>query len=63
MTIPAVGLALGILFLDEPVAVRLLIGAIMIVGGIAVVNLKLASVMNTIRGRLATTSDPMPNLL
>ncbi len=38
--IPAVGLALGALFLDEKVDGRLLIGATMIVGSIGIVNLR-----------------------
>ncbi|MEZ5286452.1 MAG: EamA family transporter [Vicinamibacterales bacterium] len=37
--IPAVGLGLGALFLDEPVDARLLVGAVMIVGSIGIVNL------------------------
>ncbi len=39
--IPAIGLALGALFLDEKVDLRLLVGAAMIVGSIGIVNLKL----------------------
>ncbi len=39
--IPAVGLILGALFLNEQVDGRLLIGAAMIMGSIAIVNLKL----------------------
>jgi drug/metabolite transporter (DMT)-like permease len=39
--IPAVGLALGALFLDEKIDVRLLTGAAMIVGSIGIVNLRL----------------------
>jgi drug/metabolite transporter (DMT)-like permease len=38
--IPVVGLALGALFLDEPVDLRLLLGALLILGSIAIVNLK-----------------------
>ncbi len=41
--IPVVGLILGALFLGEQVDVRLLFGAILIVGGIAIVNLNLVS--------------------
>lgn len=37
--IPAVGLALGTVFLDEPFDVRLLVGATMIVSSIGIVNL------------------------
>jgi drug/metabolite transporter (DMT)-like permease len=39
--IPVVGLVLGALFLDEPVDARLIGGAALILGGIAIVNLKL----------------------
>lgn len=38
--IPVIGLILGALFLDESLDARLLIGAIMILGSIAIVNLK-----------------------
>jgi drug/metabolite transporter (DMT)-like permease len=41
--IPVVGLVLGALFLGELVDLRLLFGAILIVGGIAIVNLNLVS--------------------
>jgi drug/metabolite transporter (DMT)-like permease len=41
--IPVVGLLLGALFLGEQVDLRLIIGAIMIVGGIGIVNLNVAS--------------------
>lgn len=41
--IPAVGLILGAIFLNEPVDERLLIGAVMIVGSVAIVNLKFGS--------------------
>lgn len=36
--IPAVGLLLGVLFLDEPLDLRLIAGAVLIVGSVAVVN-------------------------
>lgn len=53
--IPVVGLVLGALFLGEQVDVRLLIGAILIVGGIAIVNLNLVSwfkgVMTRVRAK------------
>ena len=39
--IPAVGLILGAIFLGEQVDVRLVFGAILIVGSIAIVNLNL----------------------
>lgn len=39
--IPVVGLLLGALFLNEPVDIRLLIGALLIIASIAVVNLNL----------------------
>jgi drug/metabolite transporter (DMT)-like permease len=38
--IPAVGLALGAIFLDEKVDLRLLIGATLIVGSVGIVNLR-----------------------
>jgi drug/metabolite transporter (DMT)-like permease len=41
--IPAVGIALGALVLGEVVDLRLLLGAILIIGGIGIVNLKLGS--------------------
>lgn len=47
--IPAVGLILGALFLGEQVDIRLLIGAIMILGSIGIVNLNLKSLLK--RGR------------
>lgn len=40
--IPVVGLALGALVLGEAVDLRLLLGALLIIGGIAIVNLKLS---------------------
>ncbi len=43
--IPAVGLALGALFLGEQVDLRLLIGASMIVGSIGIVNLDLGGLL------------------
>lgn len=55
--IPAVGLALGAIFLGEAVDARLLIGAILIVGGIAIVNLKLAAVFNGFRRPVKTGAD------
>ena len=42
--IPAVGLVLGALFLGEAVDIRLLIGAVLIVGSIGIVNLKLGNI-------------------
>lgn len=41
---PVIGLALGIVFLNEPADWRLLVGSAMIVGGIAVVNRRVISV-------------------
>jgi drug/metabolite transporter (DMT)-like permease len=43
--IPAVGLVLGAIFLDEAVDIRLLIGAALIMGSIAIVNLKVSSLL------------------
>ncbi len=51
--IPVVGLVLGALFLGEQVDLRLLIGAILIVGGIAIVNLNLASLFKGLATRVA----------
>jgi drug/metabolite transporter (DMT)-like permease len=53
--IPVVGLLLGALFLREWVDVRLVIGAVMILGSIAIVNLKLGQ-----RGGDATASVAKP---
>ena len=39
--VPAVGLALGAIFLDEVVGFRLLLGAALIITGIGIVNLRL----------------------
>lgn len=41
--IPAVGLVLGAIFLNEPVDFNLILGAVLIVGSIAIVNLNLAN--------------------
>jgi drug/metabolite transporter (DMT)-like permease len=41
--IPVVGLVLGSIFLNEQLDLRLILGALMIVGSIGIVNLKLAS--------------------
>jgi drug/metabolite transporter (DMT)-like permease len=54
--IPVVGLLLGALFLDEVVDGRLVIGAILIVGSIAIVNLNLAALQSDLRMRLAARS-------
>lgn len=42
--IPAVGLVLGAIFLNEPVDFSLILGAVLIVGSIAIVNLKIGNV-------------------
>jgi drug/metabolite transporter (DMT)-like permease len=52
--IPAVGLVLGALFLDEQVDGRLLLGAVLIVGGIAIVSLRLGDFFR----RAIPTADP-----
>ncbi len=44
---PVVGLMLGAIFLGEIVDLRLIIGAIMIVGGVGVVNLNLAAIFKS----------------
>jgi drug/metabolite transporter (DMT)-like permease len=43
--VPAVGLALGAIFLQEAVDARLLIGALLILTGIAIVNLKVGDLL------------------
>jgi drug/metabolite transporter (DMT)-like permease len=48
--LPVVGLLLGAIFLNEPLDFRLVIGAILIIGSIAIVNLNFASWLNRIRG-------------
>lgn len=55
--IPAVGLVLGAIFLDEAVDERLILGAALIIGSIAIVNLKLASVFNGLRRPVKTGAD------
>ena len=52
--IPAVGLALGALFLNEQVDGRLLLGAAMIMGSVAIVNLNLSDLFR----RPIPTADP-----
>ncbi|MEZ4728235.1 MAG: EamA family transporter [Caldilineaceae bacterium] len=56
--LPVVGLGLGALFLGEQIDLRLLIGAILILGSIAIVNLKIVSLVNAVRVR--TASVPVP---
>jgi drug/metabolite transporter (DMT)-like permease len=53
--IPAVGLVLGAVFLSEQVDLRLLLGTILIVGGIGIVNLNIASLFK--RSKLPTTTE------
>lgn len=53
--IPVVGVALGALFLGEQVDLRLLIGAVLIIGSIAIVNLNLTVFIHTIRAHLSAT--------
>ncbi|MEZ4669918.1 MAG: EamA family transporter [Anaerolineae bacterium] len=54
--IPAVGLVLGAVFLKEQVDIRLLIGAGLIMGGIAVVNLRLGEILKR-RRELKAAAD------
>lgn len=54
--LPVIGLGLGAIFLGEQVDLRLLVGAILILGSIGVVNLKAASLMV----RMRTASMPVP---
>ena len=53
--IPAVSLALGALFLHEPIDTPLLIGSALIVGGIALVSLKLGLPRKFLGSRVATS--------
>ena len=48
--LPVVGLLLGTLFLAEPLDSSLLLGALLIIGSIAVVNLRFAMFANRLRG-------------
>jgi drug/metabolite transporter (DMT)-like permease len=50
--IPVIGLVLGAIFLGEQVDLRLAIGTLMIVGGIAIVNLNLRSLLTWPRARV-----------
>jgi drug/metabolite transporter (DMT)-like permease len=53
--IPVVGLVLGTIFLGEQVDLGLIIGAIMIVGGIGIVNLNITSFFN--RSKITSTTE------
>jgi drug/metabolite transporter (DMT)-like permease len=53
--IPVVGLVLGTIFLGELVDLRLVIGALLIVGGIAIVNLNIASFFK--RSKITSTTE------
>lgn len=55
--IPAVGLVLGAIFLGEAVDSRLILGAALIIGSIAIVNLKLASFFNGLRRPVKSGAD------
>jgi drug/metabolite transporter (DMT)-like permease len=46
--LPVIGLLLGALFLAEPLDMRLLFGALLIIGSIAIVNIDLASILNRV---------------
>ncbi len=54
--LPVVGLLLGALFLSEPVDMRLLIGALLIIGSIGIVNLKTAGIFSPTRSRATPAS-------
>ena len=54
--VPAVGLTLGAVFLKEVVDIRLLIGAALIIGGIAIVNLRVLDLVKY----LFKKNDPQP---
>ena len=53
--IPVVGLVLGAIFLGELVDLRLVIGALLIVGGIGIVNLNIASFFK--RSKITSTTE------
>ena len=57
--VPAVGLVLGAIFLNEVVDFRLLLGAAMIIGGIGVVNLRLSDLHR--RNPRAIPTEEMEN--
>ncbi len=51
--IPVIGLVLGVIFLDELVDLRLVIGTLMVVGGIGIVNLSLRSLVGWPKARVS----------
>ena len=57
--IPVVGLVLGAIFLGELVDLRLVIGALLIVGGIGIVNLNIASFFK--RSKITSTTEVVEN--
>jgi drug/metabolite transporter (DMT)-like permease len=57
--IPVVGLVLGAIFLGELVDLRLVIGALLIVGGIGIVNLNITSFLK--RSKITSTTEAVEN--
>lgn len=55
--VPICGLTLGAIFLNEVVDFRLLLGAVLIIGGIGVVNLRFANLWKQFRGTAALERD------
>lgn len=55
---PVVGLALGIIFLDESLTLRLIVGTVLIVGGILVVNG--SGLLQSLRARKTGAPAPVP---
>ncbi|MEZ4867169.1 MAG: EamA family transporter [Caldilineaceae bacterium] len=54
--LPVVGLLLGAIFLNEWVDIRLILGAVMIVGSIAIVNLQPMTLINALRWRTVASA-------
>jgi drug/metabolite transporter (DMT)-like permease len=60
--IPVVGLMLGALFLGEAVDARLILGAAMIVGSIAIVNLNWRGLAGSLRRSAPASAEPAQNV-
>jgi drug/metabolite transporter (DMT)-like permease len=56
--VPAVGLVLGAVFLKEVVDIRLLLGALLIIGGIGIVNLRLVDLARSLFKKEETLPGP-----
>jgi len=57
--LPVVGVALGAVFLQEQIDARVLVGAALIVGGVALVNLRRPRTSREASNALATPADPV----